>query len=220
MNTAKAYLPATRSQGVRVGRREGVCPGEQRGRRRANQGSPEQEDAQVLLGLRWRRKAQREGTFAPTHPPPQYLTGFCMPPLGSLPTPNLGDSQDRVVPADGLRDGCLTLQRQPPRLMVGRRDTGCLSRHTHTPQESLSPQGLDHRVAVRSQARELPKFQNSYRPEPTCRKLGSSAAGGTTAGMSNLSHGGFLRCRLLVLSLRASLMVPGAVRQAWGCRVM
>lgn len=47
-------------------------------------------------------------------------------------------------------------------------------------------------------------------PGPTCRKLGSSATGGATAGMSNFSQGGFLRCRLLVLSLRASLMVPGA----------
>lgn len=27
MNTPKAYLPATRSQGVRVERREGACPG-------------------------------------------------------------------------------------------------------------------------------------------------------------------------------------------------
>lgn len=40
-----------------------------------------------------------------------------------------------------------------------------------------------------------------------CRKLGSSAAGGTTAGMSSFSHGGFLCCRLLLLSLRASPMV-------------
>lgn len=47
-----------------------------------------------------------------------------------------------------------------------------------------------------------------------CRKLGSSAAGGAAAGMSSFSQGGFLRCKLLVLSLRASLMVPGAARRA------
>ena len=53
-------------------------------------------------------------------------------------------------------------------------------------------------------------------PGPTCKKLGSSVTGGATAGMSSFSQGGFLRCRLLVLSLRASLMVPRGARQAWG----
>lgn len=51
-------------------------------------------------------------------------------------------------------------------------------------------------------------------PGPTCRKLGSSDTGAATAGMSSFSQGGFLRCRLLVLSLRASLMVPDGARQA------
>lgn len=41
--------------------------------------------------------------------------------------------------------------------MVGRWDTGCLGWHTHTPQESLPPQGLDDKVLVRSLAREFPK---------------------------------------------------------------
>lgn len=38
--------------------------------------------------------------------------------------------------------------------------------------------------------------------------------------MSSFSQGGFLRCRLLALSLRPSLMVPGAVRQAWRGKVL
>lgn len=112
MNTPKAYLPATRSQGVRVGRRE------QRGRQRANHGFPEQEDAEVLLGLRWRRKADREGTFAPS-PPLVPNRDSARLPLGSLPSPSLCNSQDGVVPADGLSDGGLTLQHQPRRLTVG-----------------------------------------------------------------------------------------------------
>lgn len=72
------------------------------------------------VGIKMEKKSSERRDLCPVPiPHPQYLTGFCMPPLGSLPTPNLGDSQDGVVPADGLRDGCLTLQRQPPRLMVG-----------------------------------------------------------------------------------------------------
>lgn len=51
-------------------------PREQRGSRRANHGSPEQENAEVLLGLRWRREADREGTFAPFPTTPYYLTGM------------------------------------------------------------------------------------------------------------------------------------------------
>lgn len=54
-------------------------PREQRGSRRANHGSPEQEDAEVLLGLRWRRKADREGTFAHSPPLPSTYQGCCMP---------------------------------------------------------------------------------------------------------------------------------------------
>lgn len=41
--------------------------------------------------------------------------------------------------------------------------------------------------------------------------------GGAATGMSSFSHGGFLRCRLLVLSLRASLMLAAGAKQAWGC---
>lgn len=51
---------------------------------------------------------------------------------------------------------------------------------------------------------------------PTCKQLGSSGAGGAAAGMSSFSQGGFLRCRLLALSLRASLMVPRGAGRAWG----
>lgn len=41
----------------------------------------------------------------------------------------------------------------------------------------------------------------------TC--TGSSGTGtGTGTGMSNFNHGGFLRCKLLVLSCRASDIVP------------
>lgn len=38
--------------------------------------------------------------------------------------------------------------------------------------------------------------------------------------MSSFSQGGFFRCRLLVLSLRASLMVPDAAKWAWECDVL
>lgn len=72
----------------------------------------------MLLGSRWRRKADREGTFAPFPPPVPNRDSVCLP-LVSLPSPSLCNSQDGAVPADGLCDGCLTLQHQPARLMVG-----------------------------------------------------------------------------------------------------
>lgn len=73
----------------------------------------------MLLGLRWRRKADREGNSAPSPRPPVPNRGSVCLPLGSLPSPGLWIGQDGAVPADGLCNGRLSLQHQPPGLMVG-----------------------------------------------------------------------------------------------------
>lgn len=74
MDTPKAYL-SVRGQGIRVGRKENACPGEeQSGRWSASHRSPEQEEDAVLLGLRWRRKLRGKGPLPHCHP--RYLKGI------------------------------------------------------------------------------------------------------------------------------------------------
>lgn len=104
-----------------------------------------------MWGPTWRRKLRQEGPLF-SFPSSVYLPLPRQPPA---PTP--WSSWEATVPADGLCDGRLALQHRPPELMVGRRDVGCLGWHTHTPQESLSPQGLGNRVMVRVLDRGRPQ---------------------------------------------------------------
>lgn len=89
-------------------------------------------------------QGDREGE---TEPRGKGREGPCTP---RAPWPGLG------VPADGLCDGGLALQRRPSGLVVHAGGMG-LSRHAHAPQESLAPQGLGDRGVVRRPCRTHPQ---------------------------------------------------------------
>lgn len=116
MDTPKAHLSAVQGPEHWDGRdREGESECWRGAEKAAGESSvsPEQED-RATWGTRWRRELRR-GTLAPFPAPGPGGDPVC--PLS--PEPHRRSSQGRLVPADGLRDGRLALQPQPPELRVG-----------------------------------------------------------------------------------------------------